>query len=327
MNFDEVADELYSLTPEEFTATRNEREKQAKSDGDKELAGRIRKLAKPNASAWLANRLVREHPEEIQPLLELGEDLRAAMADRDGGRLRELAKTQRLLISALVDEAKQDATNAGRKVADEAARGLVDTLRSALADDRSARELLAGRLTAPLFRSGLEGDDDSPDNGADERPPAPARSTTGRAAGGGAGGKAATESGKATRKSAASKGSGAKAAADQDAQADQDAPADQAAQDERAEAARRAGEVAEAAEALATDARSDDDAARQAVTDAGTEIEQLRERITELEAELEAATAALSAAKTAARRAGIDLQRAERAAAAARRRADALQDD
>lgn len=277
-----VADELYSLTPEEFTAARNERVKQAKQAGDKELAGRIKKLSKPNSSAWLANRLVRDHPAEIQPLLELGEDLRAALADRSGDRLRELAKVQRLLIASLVDEAKQGARDAGRTVAAEAVRGLVDTLRAALNDAGAAGELLAGRLTAPLFRSGLEGDNAVADNPADDNP---------------AGGNAAGVGPAATN------------AAD-----------DGADSDPRTEASRRAGEVASAAGELVTEARDADSAARQAVADTSAEVERLQARLAELTAELQSSSARLSEAKSSARGTGTQLQKAERTAAAAQRR-------
>lgn len=159
VDFDAVADELYSLPPEDFTATRSAREKQAKAAGDADLAGRLRTLAKPNAVGWLANQLVREHPKEIQPLIELGDDLRAAMKQGSGSRLRELSRLQRQLISSLVEEARLAANDAGRTVSADTARGLADTLRAVLADGGAADEFLAGRLTGGLFRSGLDGDD------------------------------------------------------------------------------------------------------------------------------------------------------------------------
>lgn len=159
VDFDAVADELYSLPPEEFTATRSAREKQAKAAGDADLAGRLRTLVKPNAVGWLANQLVREHPKEIQPLIELGDDLRAAMKQGSGSRLRELSRLQRQLISSLVEEARHAANDAGRTVSADTARGLADTLRAVLADGGAADEFLAGRLTGGLFRSGLDGDD------------------------------------------------------------------------------------------------------------------------------------------------------------------------
>lgn len=45
---------------DEFIPTRSVREKQARSDGDKDAAAQIHELAKPNLVGWLANQLVRE---------------------------------------------------------------------------------------------------------------------------------------------------------------------------------------------------------------------------------------------------------------------------
>jgi len=158
VDFDTVADELYSLPPEEFTAARGAREKEAKAAGDGDLAGEVHQLTKPNAVGWLVNQLVRRHPAEIQPLIELGNDLRQATAIGSGDRLRELSRLQRRLISALVEEARQLARDEERTVSADTARGVADTLRAALADEAAARQLMAGRLTGALFRSGLADD-------------------------------------------------------------------------------------------------------------------------------------------------------------------------
>jgi hypothetical protein len=159
MDLDTVADELYGLGLEEFTATRTAREKQAKADGDRELATSIHQLAKPNTVGWLANQLVRRHRDELEPLLELGADLREATAALSGEQLRTLGRQQHQLIYALVQLAKSLAASAGRRVSDDTTRGLEDTLHAALADEAAARELLAGRLTDALQRSGFDADE------------------------------------------------------------------------------------------------------------------------------------------------------------------------
>ncbi|WP_051265726.1 hypothetical protein [Nakamurella lactea] len=301
--FDAAADELYALTPEEFTAARNDREKQAKADGDKKLAARVKALGKPNASAWLANQLVRGHPQEVQPLVELGEDLRAAAADSDGPRLRELAKAQRLVIAALVDQAKQDARDAGRKVPDAAIRGLVDTLRAAITDGGAARELLAGRLTAPLYRSGLESD--GADGASEDVAPAPAPGGSRRRAG-----SARTGSG-----STAGDDDTADDGTADDGTADDDATNDGAAAAAAAAAARRIREIADAATALAAEAAAAADEADAAVDGARAEVQRLRDELADAET-------ALTAAETTARQTHSELTKAQRAAAGAQRRAD-----
>lgn len=157
MDIDSVADELYALAPEDFTAARNARAKAAKAAGDKELAAAIHQLGRPNLVAWLANQLVRERADEIGPLLELGAALREATAALSGPDLRELSRQQHQVVHALVQQAKSLARAVGRKVSPDTERGLEDSLHAALADEAAAQQLLAGRLTTSLQRIGFPG--------------------------------------------------------------------------------------------------------------------------------------------------------------------------
>lgn len=158
-----MADELYALPLEDFTKTRNERAGQAKDAGDKELAARIKELAKPTTAAWLANQLVREHGDELTPLLQLGADLRAATASLSGEQLKALGRQQHQLVHALVQQARHLASERGKSVSDDVARGVEDTLRAALADEESGRVLASGRLTDTLDPGGFHiGGEDAP---------------------------------------------------------------------------------------------------------------------------------------------------------------------
>jgi hypothetical protein len=154
-DIDEIADELYGLPPEEFTAARTQYEKDAKAAGNRDEAARIHALAKPNVTAWLANQLTREHRDELARLMELGAGLRNATRNLAGDQLRELSRQQQKLVFALVEQARQLARAAGRTVSQDTARGLDDTLRAALADGQAADLLLAGRLTDALHSSGF----------------------------------------------------------------------------------------------------------------------------------------------------------------------------
>jgi len=164
-DIDEIADSLYGLPPEQFTAARTQYEKQAKAAGDRDAAAVIHAMAKPSAAAWLANQLAREHRAELQPLLELGAGLRDATRNLAGDQLRTLSRQQHQLVHALVLRARQLVRAAGRTVSDDAIRGLEETLHAALADEHAATLLLAGRLTEALHSSGLEsGFGDAPSN-------------------------------------------------------------------------------------------------------------------------------------------------------------------
>ena len=155
MDIDTVADELYALTPEDFTAARNARAKEAKAAGEKELAAAILGLGKPTMVGWLANQLVRERRDELEPLMELGAGLREASASLSGAELRDLGRQQHRLVHALVQQAKQIAVASGRRVSADTERGLDDSLHAALADEAAAEELLAGHLTGTLQRVGF----------------------------------------------------------------------------------------------------------------------------------------------------------------------------
>jgi hypothetical protein len=157
VNFDSLADGLYGLPPGQFVAERTAAEKQARSSGDREMAKRIHQLAKPTTVGWLANQLVRSHPEEIGPLLELGADLREATAHLSREKLQELMRLQHQVIAGLIKQARSIARDAGQRLSEDAVRGLEDTLRAALADEALGEQLLKGQLTGALEHDGFPG--------------------------------------------------------------------------------------------------------------------------------------------------------------------------
>lgn len=150
MDIDTVADELYALLPEDFTAARNVRVAAARTAGDRGLAEQIGKLRRPSRSAWVSNLLVRERPDEVEALLRLGEGLRRAHHDLDGAQLRELSGQQRTLIRAVSREARQLAADAGHPVGDDVGREVEATLHAVLADPEAAQEWAKGRLARPF---------------------------------------------------------------------------------------------------------------------------------------------------------------------------------
>jgi hypothetical protein len=155
VDFDEVADELFGLAPGEFVAARDRRAKQARADGDKDLAARIAELRKPTAVAWLANQLARRQPDELADFLDLGESLREATAALSGPALRDLSRQRQQLVAAMVRQARRLGGNGGPRVTEDVARGLEETLNAALADPAAAGLLAAGRLTGGLRHTGF----------------------------------------------------------------------------------------------------------------------------------------------------------------------------
>jgi hypothetical protein len=305
-----AVDELYGLPLGQFTAVRTERAKQARAEGDRNAAAVIAKLPKPNVVAWLANQVARQNPDDLRPLLELGESLRQATADLDAARLGELSRQQRQIMSALIGRARELADEARQVISESTLRGLEDTMHAALVDEQAAEDLLRGQLAAGLSRTGFPGLDDAADAGdltavlaapaqKQVRPTASGKSD--RAAGSG---RKATGTTQRTRKVAT---------------------------DRREEAARTAAEVrrqqleraqrAEAdARADASEADRDQDRARATLADAESATGQAEETIGRLQHELDAALEARNNAGRAQRQARKYADRADRTARQAARR-------
>ncbi|WP_246257639.1 hypothetical protein [Amycolatopsis anabasis] len=150
MNFDSVADEAYAVTRDAFVSVRDTLANEARAKGDRALADRIRKLRKPTLAAWLVNQVAREHPGEVDRLVSLGAELRAAHQDLAGDKIRALSKQRNELIQGLRERAWSIARKAGQGVGEAIARQLDDTFEAAVADEEAAAQVRAGRLSSAL---------------------------------------------------------------------------------------------------------------------------------------------------------------------------------
>lgn len=155
MDLESAARELYALTPGDFTARRDALTREARSAGDKDLATQINGLRKPAVAAWLVNQLAVAGVEELQTLLDVGEQLRDAQADLAGSRMQELSRTRHRLVRSLARTAEQLATEQGQTVTPAAVRQVEETLGAAVADPQAAAAVSSGRLTRALVYAGL----------------------------------------------------------------------------------------------------------------------------------------------------------------------------
>jgi hypothetical protein len=151
----EVAGELYGLPPAEFTATRDDRARQARAAGDSAIAAQIRKLTRPTVSAWLVNQLARSPGPLMSRLYEIGQALGDAQRELAGDRLRELAVERRQVIAELMPEASRAAAAAGVNVSGGTLDEVRATLEAALADAGAREAVRAGQLTKPISYAGL----------------------------------------------------------------------------------------------------------------------------------------------------------------------------
>jgi hypothetical protein len=155
MDIQAVAAELYGLPLEDFIRVRAERVKQAKADGQGDVGARIADMRKPTMAAWWANQLSRREAAAIDDLLGLGDQLRAATTDLDGARLRELSPRRRVVVEALLDQARELAGSTGVRLSDDVAGKLRETLDAAIVDVAAGEAVRTGRLVHALRHVGF----------------------------------------------------------------------------------------------------------------------------------------------------------------------------
>lgn len=143
MDLREVAGELYAAAPAEFV----ERRSAAAAEADRDLAKEIRAFRKPTASAAAINALVREHPDTVEDVLEIGDRMRAAFADRDRAAIRELTRDRQRLL--------QKATR-GLGLSAAVEREVEETLQAAVVDPAAAAAVRSGMLLRALESTGVD---------------------------------------------------------------------------------------------------------------------------------------------------------------------------
>lgn len=155
MDINEVTDELYGLDPSDFVEVRTAHVKEARAQGDKDLAKEISQLRKPTVVAWMVNVLAREQAEDITSLLELGEALRDAQRHLAGDDLRALTSQRQKVVRAMAQQAGELAVEHGQKATETMLREVGQSLHAALADPEIAEEVRAGRLVTAVSYSGM----------------------------------------------------------------------------------------------------------------------------------------------------------------------------
>ena len=147
-----IAEDLYAGAAPAFVAERTARAKAVRAAGDRDLAARITALPKPSASASLVNRLVHEG-DDLDRVLALGAELRAAQEDGDRGRLRDLGARRRDLIAEVTRNA---AERAERTPSASVLEEVQQTLQAVLIDEGAASAVGTGRLLHALTADGID---------------------------------------------------------------------------------------------------------------------------------------------------------------------------
>jgi len=139
MATDEIADRLYALPIEEFTSARNDAAAELRKEGRRDEADEVKALRKPTAAAAAANRLVREHRDQIEAYLAAAAALRDAQFAGKGD-VAAATKLERKTLERLLRLASGEVRQ---------------TLQAAAVDDAAAEELRRGRLERELEPRGF----------------------------------------------------------------------------------------------------------------------------------------------------------------------------
>jgi hypothetical protein len=151
-------DRLYALPLAEFTPARDRLAAELREQGEREAAAAVKKLRRPTLSAWVINQLVRLHRNEVQDVLAVGEEVRAAQRKAPGaGALREITVRRRRVIDRILDLAEGVLAKAGHATGRSTLDTVAETMMAATVDEEAAESVRVGRLARELAApSGFE---------------------------------------------------------------------------------------------------------------------------------------------------------------------------
>jgi hypothetical protein len=115
---DDRADQLFTLSPDEFVAARDALAAELRNAGDRDGAAEVKALRRPTVGAWAINQVSRRHSDEVNELLAAGRDLRkaqrAAMAGSGGTDVHAAAARRRAAVDRLARLTGEVLQEAGR---------------------------------------------------------------------------------------------------------------------------------------------------------------------------------------------------------------------
>jgi hypothetical protein len=155
---DEV-DKLFQIPLAEFTGARNSLATKLKKEGDTEAANRVKTLAKPPISAWVANQLYWRDRTAFDRLIAAGDQFRKAQAAQlTGGSadLRASLDARRQTLSDLMKLAGDTLREAGHPASPDTMRRIMTTLEALATYGEHAGAPPAGRLTDDVDPPGFE---------------------------------------------------------------------------------------------------------------------------------------------------------------------------
>ena len=148
----DALEQLYAVDLDEFVAERKRLERELRGDGKSAEADEIAARRKPPLPVFLANRLARARPRDIEELIGASGRLAKAQRKGDADGVRTAGAAANGAVRELVDAAAV----LSRGLSSDVAQRLATTLRAAASSPQSADELRRGVLADEVEPSGFE---------------------------------------------------------------------------------------------------------------------------------------------------------------------------
>ena len=148
MELEDAAEQLYGLPPEQFIAVRDALARHVRSEGEPELARRIRSLRKPTRGSWLINLLAREQPSRLGALDTLAQALRQAHRNGEAPELLRLSGERTRTVATLTQAALERGRAAGYSPNEAIRAEITGTLTAALTHPEVADLVAVGRVVS-----------------------------------------------------------------------------------------------------------------------------------------------------------------------------------
>jgi hypothetical protein len=154
--------DLYGLALDQFVSERAAVAKSFRSEGRRDEAARVAKLAKPSVAAWAVNQLIRTQGSAVSDLFDAGDALIEAQSAVVEGRgdsraLREASRREREAVDVLSAAARGLLGSAGNEMSPATLDRVSETLHAAALDADARAQVQDGCLVRELKHVGLGG--------------------------------------------------------------------------------------------------------------------------------------------------------------------------
>jgi hypothetical protein len=148
----DALEQLYAVDLDEFVAERKRLERELRGAGKSAEADEIAARRKPPLPVFLANRLARARPRDVEALIDAAGRLAKAQREGDAGGVRTAGAALNGAVRELVDAAGV----LSRGLSSDVSQRLATTLRAAASSEQRADALRRGVLADEVEPSGFE---------------------------------------------------------------------------------------------------------------------------------------------------------------------------